>query len=46
MSANMGATIFIFIYLYIFKQPMYTLAGFELTTHSSYLLGDRRRWYH
>jgi hypothetical protein len=26
--------------------PPYTLAGFDLTTHSSSLLGGRRRRYH
>jgi hypothetical protein len=29
-----------------FKLPPYTLAGFDLTTHSSSLLGCRRRRYH
>jgi hypothetical protein len=28
------------------KLPPYTLAGFELTTHSSSLLSGRRRRYH
>jgi hypothetical protein len=28
------------------KLPTYTLAGFELTTHNSSLLEDRRRQYH
>jgi hypothetical protein len=29
-----------------FKLPLYTLAGFDLTTHSSSFLGGRRRRYH
>jgi hypothetical protein len=43
-------TAFLFNYLliiFIFKKlPPYTLAGFDLTTHSSSLLGIRRRRYH
>jgi hypothetical protein len=40
-------TAFLFIYFFISKKlPPYTLAGFDLTTHSSSLLGGRRRLYH
>jgi hypothetical protein len=37
-------SIYLFIYTFIFKS--YTLAGFDLTTHSSSLLGGRQRRYH
>jgi hypothetical protein len=34
------------VYIYVFKLPPYTLAGFDLTTHSASLLGGRQRRYH
>jgi hypothetical protein len=32
--------------IYFFKLPPYTLVGFNLTTHSSSLLGGRQRRHH
>jgi hypothetical protein len=34
------------IFFFLKKRPPYTLSGFDLSTHTSNLLGGRRRRYH